>query len=82
MKRTFTTICAVCAAIVVMAQQSKPAIPRDAAIEAKVEKTLSKMTLEEKVGQMLQLTLDVLGKKDGNGVWQLSENTLDTCISK
>ncbi len=43
------------------AQTSRPAIPRDAALEAKIEKTLSKMTLDEKVGQMLELNLDVMG---------------------
>ena len=48
------------AAIAVQAQT--PAIPRDAALEAKVEKTLSKMTLDEKIGQMLELNLDVMGK--------------------
>ena len=40
----------------------KPAIPRDAALEAKIEKTLLKMTLDEKIGQMLELNLDVMGK--------------------
>ena len=44
------------------AQNVKPAIPRDAALEAKVEKTLAKMTLDEKIGQMLELNLDVMGK--------------------
>lgn len=44
------------------AQAQKPAIPRDAALEAKIEKTLSKMTLDEKIGQMLELNLDVMGK--------------------
>jgi len=38
------------------------AIPRDAALEAKVEKTLARMTLDEKIGQMLELNLDVMGK--------------------
>ena len=38
------------------------AIPRDAKLEAKVEQTLSKMTLDEKIGQMLELNLDVMGK--------------------
>ncbi len=38
-----------------------PAIPRDEGIEAKVEKTLSRMTLDEKVGQMLELNLDLIG---------------------
>ena len=68
----------------------KPAIPRDAQIEAKIEKTLSKMTLDEKIGQMLELNLDVMGKservKNADGsfsnVWVLNETMLDTCISK
>ena len=34
----------------------------DAALEAKIEKTLSRMTLDEKIGQMLELNLDVMGK--------------------
>ena len=33
-----------------------PAIPQDKAIEAKVEALLKKMTLEEKIGQMTQIT--------------------------
>ena len=45
----------------VAAQAQKPAIPRDAALEAKVEKTLVKMTLDEKIGQMLELNIDVMG---------------------
>ena len=54
MKKTLLTIVSVCAAVVaVQAQNAKPAIPRDAALEAKVEKTLAKMTLDEKIGQML-----------------------------
>ena len=39
-----------------------PAMPRDAKLEAKVEKTLAKMTLDEKIGQMLELNLDIIGK--------------------
>ena len=61
MKKVLITMVMVCAATMVMAQV-KPAIPRDAAIEAKVEKTLAKMTLDEKIGQMLELNLDVMGK--------------------
>ena len=50
----------VCAAVAVQAQQ--PAIPRDAQLEAKIEKTLARMTLDEKIGQMLELNLDIIGK--------------------
>ena len=46
-------------ALTVWAQSNRqPAIPRDAALEAKIEKTLSRMTLDEKIGQMLELNLD------------------------
>ena len=60
----------------------KPAIPRDAKIETKIEKQLAKMSLDEKIGQMLELNLDIMGKYDANGVWKLNETMLDTCISK
>ena len=61
MKKVLITMVMACAATMVMAQV-KPAIPSDAALEAKVEKTLAKMTLDEKIGQMLELNLDVMGK--------------------
>ncbi len=62
MKRTLLTIIITCAVAGVWAQLRKPAIPRDEKLEAKVEKTLSKMSLDEKIGQMLELNLDVMGK--------------------
>ena len=62
MRNTLLTLLSVCAAVTVQGQITKPAIPRDAALEAKVEKTLAKMTLDEKIGQMLELNLDVMGK--------------------
>lgn len=37
------------------------AIAKDAKLEQQVEATLSKMTLEEKIGQMTELAIDVLG---------------------
>lgn len=49
-----------------VAQAAIQAIPKDAAIEAAVEKTLAGMTLDEKVGQMTELSIDVLGQwRDG-----------------
>lgn len=44
----------------VVAQGVAPAIPHDRKLEAKVERTLRKLTLEEKVGQMCELTIDVI----------------------
>ena len=86
MKRTVITIVFASVAISISAQSAiKPAIPRDAAIEKKIEKTLSKMTLDDKVGQMLELNLDVMGKsafEGGKMTWTLNETMLDTCISK
>ena len=60
-RKSFILLLTLCVGIV-SAQTRRPAIPRDAALEAKVEKTLSKMTLDEKVGQMLELNLDVMGR--------------------
>src|SRR5574344_1901408 len=60
MKRKLITL--TLAALSLMASSQKPAIPRDEQIEKKVETLLSKMTLDEKVGQMLELNLDVIGK--------------------
>ena len=60
MKQTLLTVVLLLGGMNVWAQ--KPAIPRDAQIEAKIEKTLAKMTLDEKIGQMLELNLDVMGK--------------------
>lgn len=84
MKRTVLTMTCVCVNLMLMAQTTvKPAIPRDANLEAKIEKTLAKMSLDEKIGQMLELNLDVMGTMDWNkGVWTLNETMLDTLISK
>jgi beta-glucosidase len=60
LKQTTFTALLLLAGTTLFAQ--KPAIPRDAALEEKVEKTLKKMTLDEKIGQMLELNLDVMGK--------------------
>lgn len=61
---------------------AQPAIPRDATLEAKIEKTLAKMTLDDKVGQMLELNIDIMGRYDAQRKWQLNETMLDTIISK
>ncbi len=80
MKKTILLSLAMASALLAIAQV-KPAIPRDAVLEAKIEKKLASMTLEEKIGQMLELNLDVLGGWE-NGQWNLNETKLDTTISK
>ena len=80
MKKNVLTLALLTAATIMLAQ--RPAIPRDAALEAKIEKQLARMTLDEKVGQMLELNLDIMGQRDANGQWQLNERMLDTTIQK
>lgn len=45
---------------VALGQTTAPAIPTDPQIEKKIDRILSKMTLEEKVGQMTQLDINLL----------------------
>ena len=80
MKKNVLTLALLTAATIMLAQ--RPAIPRDAELEAKIEKQLARMTLDEKVGQMLELNLDIMGQRDANGQWQLNEQMLDTTIQK
>lgn len=56
-----------------------PAIAKDPQIEQQVEKILSKMTLDEKIGQMTELAIDVLGDFD-NGEFKLDEAKLHKAI--
>lgn len=57
-----------------------PAIAQDPDVEKKVEEILSGMTLEEKVGQMTELAIDVLGEfKDGEFI--LDEEKLHEVIA-
>lgn len=64
--------------------QSVSAIPRDEAMEQKIETLLQKMTLDEKVGQMCELTIDLLQDRtaDPKKGFQLSEAMLDSVIGK
>lgn len=65
------------------AQQIKPAIPSDPEIEAKINKLLQKLTLEEKIGQMCEITIDVITDfSDKENGFRLSESMLDTVIGK
>ena len=59
----------------------KPAIPADPQIEEAVEKTLAKMTLEEKVGQMTEIGIDILGHYEGDE-WVMDMDKVENVISK
>ena len=60
--------------------QTVPAIPRDEQMEQKIEQLLRKMTLDEKVGQMCELNIDVIQQR-GEG-FQIDEAKLDSVITK
>ncbi len=68
--------------IVASAQQVKPAIPVDPEIETKIEQLLKQMTLDEKIGQMCEITIDVITDFSSPEKFKLSEAMLDTVIGK
>ena len=59
-----------------------PVIKSDPKIEAQVEQTLKKLTLEEKVGQMMELVTDLFGANDKNGVFYIDEHKTDSILSR
>ena len=59
----------------------KPAIPADPQVEEAVEKTLAKMTLEEKVGQMTEIGIDILGHYEGDE-WVMDMDKVENVIGK
>ena len=58
-----------------------PVIKSDAKIEAKVDQTLKKLTLEEKVGQMMEVVIDLLGANDNDGVFYIDEHKADSIFT-
>lgn len=58
-----------------------PVIKSDAKVEAKVDQTLKKLTLEEKVGQMMEIVIDLLGGNDNDGVFYIDEHKADSIFS-
>lgn len=62
-------------------QTPAPVIVSDVQVEEKVEQVLSKMTLDEKIGQMTQLSIDVLGRFV-NGEFVLDESKLQQAIAE
>lgn len=62
-------------------QAATSAIPQDAQIERQVDELVSKMTLDEKVGQMTELAIDVLGDFV-DGEFRLDEAKLHKAIAE
>ena len=59
-----------------------PVIKSNPKIEAQVEQTLKKLTLEEKIGQMMELVTDLFGANDKNGVFYIDEHKTDSIFSR
>lgn len=69
-------------ALAYTASANVPVIKSDPKIEAQVEQTLQKLTLEEKVGQMMELVTDLFGANDKNGVFYIDEHKTDSILSR
>ena len=69
-------------ALALGASANVPVIKSDAKVEAQVEQTLQKLTLEEKVGQMMELASDLFGANDKNGVFYIDEKKTDSILSR
>lgn len=68
-------------ALACTANANIPVIKSDAKVEAKVDQTLKKLTLEEKVGQMMEVVIDLFGANDKNGVFYIDEHKADSIFS-
>ena len=62
-------------------QATPPAIPNDSEIEKQVDSVISKMTLDEKIGQMTELAIDVLGDFE-DGEFKLDDAKLHKAIAE
>lgn len=69
-------------ALAYTASANVPVIKSDPKIEAQVEQTLKKLTLEEKIGQMMELVTDLFGANDKNGVFYIDEHKTDSILSR
>lgn len=72
--------------VLIGCNQKKSGENLDSSIEKKIDKIMADMTLEEKVGQMAQFTLDVIGKGpnvfSSDEPFQIDQAMLDTVIGK
>lgn len=69
-------------ALAYTASANVPVIKSDPKIETQVEQTLKKLTLEEKIGQMMELVTDLFGANDKNGVFYIDEHKTDSILSR
>ena len=86
MKKSFLTLAVGALALVSCQNNSAPkvapAIPQDPQIEKNVQEWLKKMTLDEKVGQMLELNLDLLGSVKAKAGTKIDRNKLKAIMQQ
>lgn len=58
------------------------AITPDPAIEQRIDSIMSRMTLDDKIGQMTELTLDVIGHRNSDGTFTFDEDKLSEVIGR
>ncbi len=83
MKRLFLSMIMCATGLLPMAaQQVKPAIPSDPDIEAKIQKRLKTMTLEEKIGQMCEITVDSVTDMQKRDKFTVNKKMVDKVIGQ
>lgn len=58
------------------------ATPKDKELEVRVERTLSKLTLRQKAGQMVELVVDFFGHNDAKGEFHIDKARTDSLLSR
>ena len=82
MKKVYLSVLVTVIIITASCTEREAVHGQDAEIEAQVTETLSKLTLDEKVGQMVQLVTDLFGTNDAQGVFHIDPAKADTLFAK
>lgn len=77
MKKLSATLLMTATGIGIMSASVPPAIKPDAALEKEVERIVRSMTLEQKIGQMCEVTIDVISPDTRNGEFRADKAKLD-----
>lgn len=77
--KTFILTVALCSCLIKIS--ASPAIPYDPILEDKVEKILNSFTIEQKIGQMCELTVDALLDHSKNG-YVFDESKIENMLIK
>lgn len=83
MKKLVLSVIGLAMGVVSYNAWSKPAIPTDPALEKRVKEIVSKMSLEDKIGQMCEVTIDLVqANQPVNGQVVLDQGKVDSIFNK